>query len=96
MGLQLFVLFLAMSRVRANPCRGARLAYVDGGVEGPADIHAEVGAQQVPVTRQCIQLRLAHCRAVAEIVERLVPAKACTAGNFQDKRCVVRLIVIPL
>lgn len=60
--------------------QGAHLANVNGGIEGLADIHAEVGSQQVPVTRQCVQLRLAHCRAVAEIVEWLVPSKAC-AGH---------------
>ena len=47
-----------------------------------ADVHAEVGAQQMPVACQGVQLRLTHRRAVAEVVEWLVPAKACARNKY--------------
>lgn len=55
------------------------LADIDGGVEGAANVHAEVRSQQVPVASQRVQLHLAHRRAVAEVIEWLLPAKACRA-----------------
>ena len=65
------------------PSRSTHLADVDGGVERVADVHGQVGAQQVPVAGQRVQLHLAQRRAVAEVVERLGAPKACTPTATQ-------------
>ncbi len=73
--------------MRKNPthARGARararLADVDGWVERVADVHGQVGAQQVPVAGQRVQLDLARRGAVAEVVEGLGAAEACGAAR---------------
>ena len=61
--------------------RAAHLADVDGGVERAADVHAQVGAQQVEVARQRVQVHLADGRAVAEVVEGRLAAEAGHAGR---------------
>lgn len=63
------------------PSASTHLANVDGRVDGVAHIHDDVGAQQLPVAREHVQLHLAHGGAKHKVVEGAGAAKAWAGGR---------------